>query len=228
MGKIHRVNIVQLVGFCADGLQRALVYEFLPKDSLESFISSPDMKNHFLGWEKLQDIAIGIAKGIEYLHQGCDHQILHFDIKPHNILLDQNFTPKISDFGMAKLCSKDQSIVSMTAARGTVGYIAPEIFSRNFGKVYYKSDVYSFRILLLEMVGRKKNVEVTLVNDTQIYYPGWIYNLLEEGEDLRIHIKEKKDSEIAKKSLDCGTLVYSVASSRSTIYDSCGSNIGRR
>ncbi|KAJ7942799.1 Receptor-like protein kinase [Quillaja saponaria] len=82
--------------------------------------------------------------------------------------------------------------------QGTVGYIAPEVFSRNFGKVSYKSDVYSFVILLLEMVGGKKNVEVKLENDTQIYYPEWIYNLLEGGEDLRIHIEEEKDSEIAK------------------------------
>ena len=89
-------------------------------------------------------MSIGIAKGIEYLHLGCDQQILHFDIKPHNILLDHKFIPKISDFGLAKLCSKEQSAVSMTAARGTVDYIAPEMFSRNFGKVSYKSDVYSF------------------------------------------------------------------------------------
>ncbi|KAK9994764.1 hypothetical protein SO802_024467 [Lithocarpus litseifolius] len=136
MGRIHHVNVVCLVGFYADGFRRALVYEFLPNESLEKFISSVD-SNRFLGWEKLQDIALGIAKGIEYLHQGCDQRILHFDIKPHNILLDQNFNPKISDFGLAKLCAKDQSAVSMTTARGTMGYIAPEVFSRNFGSVSY-------------------------------------------------------------------------------------------
>jgi serine/threonine protein kinase len=113
MGRIHHVNVVRLVGFCADGFRRALVYEFLPNDSLEKFISSVDL-NYFLGWDKLQDIALGIAKGIEYLHQGCNQRILHFDIKPHNVLLDHNFNPKISDFGLAKLCSKDQSAVSMT------------------------------------------------------------------------------------------------------------------
>ncbi|GMN51708.1 hypothetical protein TIFTF001_020863 [Ficus carica] len=99
------------------------------------------------------DIALGIAKGIEYLHQGCDQQILHFDIEPHNILHDHNFKPKIYDFGLTKLCSKDQSIVSMTTARGTIGYIAPEVFSKNLGNVSYKSDVYSFGMLLLEMAG---------------------------------------------------------------------------
>ncbi|XP_050251050.1 rust resistance kinase Lr10-like isoform X3 [Quercus robur] len=198
MGTIHHVNVVRLVGFCADGCRRALVYEFLPNDSLDKFISSAD-SNSFLGWEKLQDIALGIAKGIEYLHQGCDQQILHFDIKPHNILLDQNFNPKISDFGLAKLCAKDQSAVSMTAARGTIGYIAPEVFSRNFGKVSYKSDIYSFGILLLEMVGGRKNVDENVETTNQIYFPEWIYNILEQKEDLRVYFEDSGDAKIAKK-----------------------------
>ncbi|EXC31506.1 putative receptor-like protein kinase [Morus notabilis] len=198
IGRIHHVNVVRLVGYCADGFRRALVYEFLPNGSLQRYISSPDT-DHFLGWKNLQDIALGIAKGIEYLHQGCDQRILHFDIKPHNVLLDHNFTPKVSDFGLAKLCTKDQSIVSMTTARGTMGYIAPEVFSRNFGNVSYKSDVYSFGMLLLEMVGGRKITDVTEDNTSQVYYPEWIYNLLEEGEDLRIHIGEEGDCVIAKK-----------------------------
>ncbi|KAJ9189243.1 hypothetical protein P3X46_000559 [Hevea brasiliensis] len=199
IGKIHHVNVVRLIGFCADGFRRALVYEYLPNDSLQKFISSADTKNHFLGWKRLQDIALGIAKGIEYLHQGCDQRILHFDIKPHNILLDHDFNPKISDFGLAKFCAKDQSAVSMTTARGTIGYIAPEVFSRNFGNVSYKSDVYSFGMLVLEMVGGRKIVDVAEGNDEQIYFPEWIYNLLEEGEDLRFEIEEEGDAKIAKK-----------------------------
>ena len=120
---------------------------------------------------ELHGIAIGIAKGIEYLHQGCEQRILHFDIKPHNIYLDQNFNPKISDFGLAKLCSKDQSVVSMTIARGTMGYIAPEVLSRNFWNVSYKSDVYSFGMLLLEMVSGRKNVDTTAENPSEVYFP---------------------------------------------------------
>ncbi|KAI5342569.1 hypothetical protein L3X38_010444 [Prunus dulcis] len=88
-----------------------------------NFITSADSNNHFLGWEKLQYIALSVAKGIEYLHNGCDQRILHFDIKPHNVLLDENFNPKISDFGLSKLCANDQSAVSLTTARGTMGYI---------------------------------------------------------------------------------------------------------
>ncbi|KAI9074613.1 hypothetical protein K1719_043454 [Acacia pycnantha] len=134
MGKIHHVNIIRLIGFCAYGFQRVLVYEYFPNGSLQNFINSPDNKQNFVGWKKLHEIALGIAKGIEYLHQGCEQCILHFDIKPQNVLLDDDFTPKISNFGLAKLCSKDQSIVSITNARGTFGYIASEVFSHNFGR----------------------------------------------------------------------------------------------
>lgn len=173
MGQIHHVNVARLIGYCADGFIRALVYEFLPNGPLQNFLSSADNENSFLGWEKLQDIALGIAKGIEYLHQGCEQQILHFDIKPHNVLLDHDFTPKVSDFGLAKLCWKDQSAVSMTAARGTMGYIAPEVYSRNFGNVSYKADVYSFGTLLLEMVGGRKNFKVMEDSSSQVYFPEW-------------------------------------------------------
>ncbi|XP_062079019.1 rust resistance kinase Lr10-like [Humulus lupulus] len=198
IGQIHHVNVVRLVGYCADGFRRALIYEFLPNDSLEKYISTQRPVGHekcSLSWEKLFEIALGTAKGIEYLHQGCDKRILHFDIKPHNILLDHNFKPKIADFGLAKLCSKDQSMVSMTTARGTIGYIAPEVFSRNFGKVSDKSDVYSFGMLLLEIVGGRRSNN----NIDEIYYPEWIFNLLEGGEDLRIYIDDDGDGKIAKK-----------------------------
>ncbi|EEF48969.1 receptor serine/threonine kinase, putative [Ricinus communis] len=202
MGKIHHVNVVRLVGYCADGFRRALVYEYLPNESLEKFIFSNDEKDIPLGWEKLRDIALGIAKGIEYLHQGCDQRILHFDIKPHNILLDENFNPKISDFGLAKLCSKDQSAISMTTARGTMGYIAPEVFSRNFGNVSYKSDVYSFGMVLLDMVRGRKNID--FADGSQVYFPEWVYNRLDQGEELRIRIKEVNDEKIAKKLIFVG------------------------
>ncbi|XP_043694855.1 rust resistance kinase Lr10-like [Telopea speciosissima] len=199
IGTIHHINVVRLVGFCADGYRRALVYEFLPNGSLEKFIFSRDTKRPILGWEKLQDIAIGIAKGIEYLHQGCDLRILHFDIKPHNILLDDNFNPKISDFGLAKLFSKDESAISMTTARGTIGYIALEVFSRNFGHVSHKSDVYSFGIMLLEMVGGRKNIDNTVENTSQVYFSQWIYNHLSHGKELEIRIDEDGDASIANK-----------------------------
>ncbi|XP_027368036.1 rust resistance kinase Lr10-like [Abrus precatorius] len=199
MGRIHHVNIARLVGFCADGFRRALVYEFLPNGSLQKFINSPDNRQNFLGWKRMQNIALGIAKGIEYLHQGCDQRILHFDIKPQNMLLDHDFTPKICDFGLAKLCSREQSIVSMTTARGTLGYIAPEVFSRNFGNVSYKADVYSYGMMLLETIGGRKITEDLEENTSHVYYPEWIHNLLEEREEKRIHIDDEGDAKIARK-----------------------------
>ncbi|XP_027330547.1 rust resistance kinase Lr10-like [Abrus precatorius] len=198
MGKIHHVNVVRLLGFCADGFHRALVYDLFPNGSLQRFLAPPDNKDVFLGWEKLQQIALGVARGIEYLHLGCDHRILHFDINPHNVLLDDHYMPKITDFGLAKLCPKNQSTVSMTAARGTLGYIAPEVFSRNFGNVSYKADIYSYGMLLLEMVGGRKNTNVSAEESFQVLYPEWIHNLL-EGKDVQVSIEDEGDVKIAKK-----------------------------
>ncbi|XP_047316305.1 rust resistance kinase Lr10-like isoform X2 [Impatiens glandulifera] len=203
MGKIHHVNVVRLVGYCADGSKRALIYEFMMNYSLEKFISF-EGKKQSLGWKKLEEIALGIAKGIEYLHQGCDLRILHFDIKPHNVLLDCNFIPKISDFGLAKLCSKEQSAISMTIARGTIGYIAPEVFSRNFGSVSYKSDIYSFGMLLLEIVGGR--TKPTEKDDSDAYFPEWIYNRLNRGDELAVEIEHEAD-ENSKKIINKLTIM---------------------
>ncbi|VAH63038.1 unnamed protein product [Triticum turgidum subsp. durum] len=133
-----------------------------------------------LGWEKLFEIAVGIARGLEYLHRGCNTRIVHFDIKPHNILLDQNFCPKISDFGLAKLCLNKESVISIGGARGTIGYIAPEVYSKQFGAVSSKSDVYSYGMMVLEMVGaRDKNISPNTESSSQ-YFPQWIYEHLDE------------------------------------------------
>jgi serine/threonine protein kinase len=96
------------------------------------------------------------------LHRGSNTRILHFDIKPHNILLDENFCPKVSDFGLAKICPREKSIISIVGARGTIGYIAPKVFSRSFGGVSHKSDVYSDGMMVLEMVGGRKNIDVSV------------------------------------------------------------------
>ncbi|WMV16376.1 hypothetical protein MTR67_009761, partial [Solanum verrucosum] len=198
IGRIHHVNVVRLVGFCADGFRRALIYEYLPNDSLERFIL-PVSSVSLVSWNKLQHIALGTARGIEYLHQGCDQQILHFDIKPQNILLDHNLNPKICDFGLAKLCSKEKSVVTMTAARGTIGYIAPEVLSRNFGKVSRKSDIYSFGMLLLEMVGGRIKMDSKTNNHSKVNSLEWIYRHLEKGEELKIRIEEEGDATIVRK-----------------------------
>jgi len=186
IGLIHHANIVRLLGFCSEGTRRALIYEYMPNESLEKYIFSRDSNiyQELLVSKKMVDIALGIARGMEYLHQGCNKRILHFDIKPHNILLDFNFNPKISDFGLAKLCARDQSIVTLTAARGTMGYIAPELYSRNFGGVSYKSDVYSFGMLVLEMVSGRRNSDPSVDSQNEVYLPEWIFERVITGQDL--------------------------------------------
>ncbi|KAF8671016.1 hypothetical protein HU200_050295 [Digitaria exilis] len=179
IGRIHHINVVRLVGFCAEEMRRALVYEYMPHGSLDKYIFSSDRS---FSWDKLNDIALGIARGINYLHQGCDMQILHFDIKPHNILLDINFVPKVADFGLAKLYPRDKSFVPASALRGTIGYIAPEMVSRSFGVISSKSDVYSFGMLLLEMAGGRRNADQNAANSSQAYYPSWVYDRLAEQE----------------------------------------------
>ncbi|XBJ13654.1 hypothetical protein VPH35_005792 [Triticum aestivum] len=210
IGLIHHANIVRLLGFCSEGMRRALIYEFMPNESLEKYIFSDDSNifQNLLVPEKLLDIALGIARGMEYLHQGCNQRILHFDIKPHNILLDYNFNPKISDFGLAKLCARDQSIVTLTAARGTMGYIAPELYSRNFGGVSYKSDVYSFGMLVLEMVSGRRNLDPRIGSQDDVYLPEWIYEKVINGEELALTLEttqEEKDKvrQLAMAALWC-------------------------
>ncbi|XP_042514332.1 rust resistance kinase Lr10-like [Macadamia integrifolia] len=200
IGRIHHVNVVRLIGFCSDGSKRALIYEFMPNGSLDKYIYSKEGVENYLSWEKIYEIALGIAHGIEYLHRGCDMQILHFDIKPHNILLDANFQPKIADFGLAKFYPTNENAVSVTRAiRGTIGYIAPELFYPNIGGVSYKSDVYSFGMMLMEMAGRRKNLNAVVEQTSQIYFPSWVYNRLEQGEDMELKYNTEDEKEIAKK-----------------------------
>ncbi|PHU24303.1 putative receptor-like protein kinase [Capsicum chinense] len=178
--------------------ERALIYEFMPNGSLDQHIYCEDSK---LGWE----IALGIGRGLEYLHRGCNARILHFHIKPHNILLDEDFCPKISDFGLAKLCLQKESMVSMLEARGTIGYIAPKVFSRNFGGVSHKSDVYSYGMMVLEMIGGRRNYSAERSHHGEIYFPRWAYQRLVTDEDLNIQcITTKEEEEVAKKMILVG------------------------
>ncbi|CAN7059294.1 unnamed protein product [Brassica rapa subsp. trilocularis] len=182
MSQTSHVNIVSLLGFCYEGSRRAIVYEFLENGSLDQFISKKSSLN--LDTSTLYGIALGVARGLEYLHHGCKTRIVHFDIKPQNILLDDNLCPKVSDFGLAKLCEKRESILSLLDTRGTIGYIAPELVSRIYGRVSYKSDVYSYGMLVLEMIGarNKETVETAASDASSTYFPDWIYKDLVEGE----------------------------------------------
>ncbi|CAL5445197.1 unnamed protein product [Camellia sinensis] len=207
ISRTSHVNIVSLVGYCFEGHKRALIYEYMPNGSLEKFIynNKSQKTNNDLEWKTMHKIAVGIARGLEYLHRGCTTRIFHFDIKPHNILLDEDFCPKISDFGLAKLCSKKESIVSMLHARGTIGYIAPEVFSRNFGRVSHKADIYSYGMLVLEMVHGRENIGESVEHTSDLYFPHSIYKKLECDGDIGLHgIESEEDEKVARKMILVG------------------------
>ncbi|XP_068659390.1 uncharacterized protein [Aristolochia californica] len=170
IGRTYHVNVISLVGFCLESSCRALVYEYMPNGSLNRFIHSEG--EYPLGWEQLLLIAIGVARGLQYLHHGCSIGIVHFDIKPTNILLDEFLCPKISDFGLARPWRNSSSRTSMV--RGTYGYIAPEHLLGERGTT--KSDVYGYGVLLLEMAVRKKPVDRTTEDPHDRYLLEWVCN----------------------------------------------------
>ncbi|CAL8115657.1 unnamed protein product [Prunus armeniaca] len=200
IGRIHHVHVVQLIGYCVEGSKRALVYKFMTNGSLDKHIFHKEGPSS-LNYKKSFEISLGVARGIDYLHQGCEMQIFHFDIKPHNILLNEDFVPKISDFGLARLCPLDESSLTLTAARGTIGYIAPELFYKNIGGVSSKADIYSFGMLLMEIAGKRKNLNAVAAHSSQIYFPSWVYDQFNEGKDIDMEDATEEEMKITKKML---------------------------
>ncbi|XP_021831057.1 G-type lectin S-receptor-like serine/threonine-protein kinase LECRK3, partial [Prunus avium] len=187
IGRTNHRNLVQLLGFCNEGEHRILVYEFMSNGSLASFLFGESMPN----WYQRRQIALGIARGLLYLHEECSSQIVHCDIKPQNILLDDYFTARISDFGLAKLLRLDQTR-SMTAIRGTRGYVAPEWF-RSL-PITVRVDVYSYGILLLEIIFCRKHFEAVADNEDEMILADWAYDCYTQKKLHRLF--ENDDEEI--------------------------------
>ncbi|RHN70324.1 putative protein kinase RLK-Pelle-SD-2b family [Medicago truncatula] len=160
IGKLNHMNLIEMWGYCAEGKHRMLVYEFMDNGSLAEHI-----KSNKLDWGKRFDIALGTAKGLAYIHEECLEWILHCDVKPQNILLDSNYQPKISDFGLSKLRNrKDSKFSSFSKIRGTRGYMAPEWILNH--SITSKVDVYSYGMVVLEMItGRSATKDVDMGND---------------------------------------------------------------
>lgn len=156
ISRVHHKHLVSLVGYCMAGDKRMLVYEFVPNNTLEFHLHGKGRPT--MDWSTRMKIALGSAKGLAYLHEDCHPKIIHRDIKASNILLDFKFEAKVADFGLAKIASDTNTHVS-TRVMGTFGYLAPEYASS--GKLTDKSDVFSFGVMLLELITGRRPVDTT-------------------------------------------------------------------
>ncbi|KAF7845378.1 putative serine/threonine-protein kinase [Senna tora] len=182
ISNVRHPNLVQLVGCCVEGNHRILVYEFLKNNSLASSLLGSKSKYVDLDWPKRAAICRGTASGLAFLHEETQPNIVHRDIKASNILLDENFSPKIGDFGLAKLFPDNVTHVS-TRVAGTVGYLAPEYAL--LGQLTKKADVYSFGVLMLELISGKSSSKAAF-GDNLLVLVEWIWKLKEENRLLDI------------------------------------------
>ncbi|KAM7482602.1 hypothetical protein LguiB_007185 [Lonicera macranthoides] len=156
IGKVRHKNLVGLIGYCAEGVQRMLVYEYVDNGNLEQWLHGDVGPVSPLTWDIRIRIAVGTAKGLAYLHEGLEPKVVHRDVKSSNILLDRKWNAKVSDFGLAKLLGSEKSYVT-TRVMGTFGYVSPDYAST--GMLNEGSDVYSFGVLLMEMITGRSPVD---------------------------------------------------------------------
>ncbi|XP_057436840.1 probable receptor-like serine/threonine-protein kinase At4g34500 [Lotus japonicus] len=156
IGKVRHKNLVGLVGYCAEGAQRMLVYEYVDNGNLEQWLHGDVGQVSPLSWDLRMKIAVGTAKGLAHLHEGLEPKVVHRDVKSSNILLDKMWNAKVSDFGLAKLLGPEKSYVT-TRVMGTFGYVSPEYAST--GMLNEGSDVYSFGILLMELITGRSPID---------------------------------------------------------------------
>ncbi|GMN55273.1 hypothetical protein TIFTF001_024393 [Ficus carica] len=175
---IQHKNLVHLLGCCSVGPHRLLVYEYMINRSLDLIIYGNN--DQFMNWSTRNQIIIGVARGLQYLHEDCPLRIIHRDIKASNILLDDKFQPKIGDFGLARFFPEDEAYLS-TAFAGTLGYSAPEYAIR--GELSEKADIYSFGVLVLEIISCRKNTDLSLPSEMQ-YLPEYAWRLYEKSKVL--------------------------------------------
>ncbi|XP_068669333.1 G-type lectin S-receptor-like serine/threonine-protein kinase At2g19130 [Aristolochia californica] len=180
IGTIQHLNLSRLRGFCSEGSQRLLVYDYMSRGSLDSHLFNKN--SEALKWETRYQVALGTARGLAYLHEECRDCIIHCDIKPENILLDESFCPKVADFGLAKLVGREFSRV-LTTMRGTRGYLAPEWISGL--AITTKADVYSYGMMVFEIISGRRNIEQS-GDGKVLFFPTWAAKRIMEGEVLSL------------------------------------------
>ncbi|XP_052186292.1 probable LRR receptor-like serine/threonine-protein kinase At1g67720 isoform X2 [Diospyros lotus] len=181
LSRIHHRNLVPLIGYCEEAHQRMLVYEYMHNGTLRDHIHDPANKKH-LDWMARLNIAQDAAKGLEYLHTGCNPSIIHRDVKTSNILLDIHMRAKVSDFGLSRQAEEDITHIS-SVARGTVGYLDPEYYGNQ--QLTEKSDVYSFGVVLLELISGRKPVS-NEDYDAEWNIVHWARSLIRKGDVISI------------------------------------------
>ncbi|KAK4441548.1 Receptor-like serine/threonine-protein kinase ALE2 [Sesamum alatum] len=158
LSRLHHRNLVKLIGICIEGRTRCLVYELVPNGSVESHLHGADRSKGPLDWDARLKIALGAARGLAYLHEDSNPRVIHRDFKASNVLLEDDFTPKVSDFGLAREATEGSHHIS-TRVMGTFGYVAPEYAMT--GHLLVKSDVYSYGVVLLELLSGRKPVDMS-------------------------------------------------------------------
>ncbi|KAE8706881.1 putative Receptor-like protein kinase 1 [Hibiscus syriacus] len=199
IGRTNHRNLVRLLGFCMEGSRKLLVYEYLSNGSLADFLFN---MNGRPVWKERARIALDVAKGILYLHEECETCIIHCNLKPHNILLDDSLTAKISDFGLAKLL-KPNHTRSTSGTKGTEWYSAPE--RQSSASVSEKVDVYSFGVILLEIICCRSNIEVEVCSADEILLSTWVYNCFVGGElNKLVEGEEEVDMRMVERFVKVG------------------------
>ncbi|XP_037420051.1 G-type lectin S-receptor-like serine/threonine-protein kinase At2g19130 [Triticum dicoccoides] len=199
LGVVQHVNLVRLRGFCSEGNKRALVYDYMANGSLDMHLfKGGGSAAKVLSWGQRYGVALGMARGLAYLHEKCRECIIHCDIKPENILLDDELGAKLADFGMAKLVGRDFSRV-LTTMRGTLGYLAPEWLAGS--PVTAKADVYSFGLVLFELVSGRRNNAPSEKGGYGMYFPVHAAVSLHEGDVVGL-LDERLAKEADVKELE--------------------------